>query len=91
MPITVHLPNVLAPLAGGQRQLTAEGRTVGDVIDALASRYPGLGPRLRDASGRPYEFVTIYRNDEDIRLAGGFAGPVRDGDQLTVVPAVAGG
>lgn len=89
--ITVNLPNVLARLADGQRRVTATGQTVGEVIDALATRYPGLGPRLRDEAGRPYEFVIIYRNDDDIRLNGGFAGPVADGDQLTVVPAVAGG
>jgi molybdopterin converting factor small subunit len=91
MSVTVHLPNVLARLAGGQRRVTADGRTVGEIIDVLAGRYPALGPRLRDAAGRPYEFVIIYRNDDDIRLNGGFDGPVADGDQLTVVPAVAGG
>ena len=91
MPVTIQLPNVLARLAEGQRHLTAEGRTVGEVIDALAGRYPALGPRLKDAEGQPYEFVTIYLNDEDIRLNGGFAGAVADGDTLTVVPAVAGG
>jgi molybdopterin converting factor small subunit len=89
--VTVNLPNVLARLADGQRRLSADGRTVGDVIEALARRYPALGPRLRDDAGRPYEFVIIYRNDEDIRLNGGFDGPVADGDEITVVPAVAGG
>jgi molybdopterin converting factor small subunit len=74
--VTVHLPNVLGKLAGGHRRVTAQGATVGAVIDDLTRRYPALGPRLRDGAGRPYEFVVIYRNDEDIRLTGGFDGPV---------------
>ncbi|MGQ0702025.1 MAG: MoaD/ThiS family protein [Gemmatimonadales bacterium] len=91
MPVTIYLPNVLARLAEGSRTLPEEGRTVGEVVDRIALRYPGLGPRLRDAEGQPYQFVTIYLNDEDIRLAQGFDTPVTDGDELTVVPAVAGG
>jgi len=91
MSVTVQLPNVLARLADGQRALAADGGTVGDVVGVLAERFPSLGPRLRGPDGTPYEFVTLYLNDEDIRFADGFATPVRDGDRITVVPAVAGG
>ncbi len=90
MTVTLQLPTVLARLAGGPT-LTASGSTVGEVVARVAERFPALAPRLRDASGAPYAFVTFYLNDEDIRFRGGFAAPVEDGDELTVVPAIAGG
>ena len=91
MAITIQLPGVLARLTNNQRVVEATGGTVGDLVTDLAARYPGLGPRLRDDTGEPYQFVTFYLNDEDIRLSGGFASAVKDGDEVTVVPAVAGG
>ena len=91
MAITVTLPGVLARLADGNTSLEAEGATVAEVVSDLASRYPALEPRLRDTDGNLYEFVTIYLNEEDIRLSGGFDAVVGQGDELTVVPAVAGG
>jgi molybdopterin synthase sulfur carrier subunit len=91
MPITINLPNVLAKLAGGQRTLEAGGATLGAAVQEVAGRYPALSSRLTDDAGNPYPFVTYYLNDEDIRFAGGFAATVRDGDEVTIVPAVAGG
>jgi len=89
--ITVHLPNLLARLAADQPSIEAEGTTVGDAIDDIIARFPALGPRLRDEEGKPYPFVTLYLNDEDIRFRGGFAAPASDGDELIIVPTVAGG
>lgn len=91
MPITITLPTVLAKLADDQRTIEAQGATLGETIADVATRFPQLAPRLRDADGNPYAFVTFYLNDEDIRFTGGFAAPVRDGDEVTVVPAIAGG
>jgi molybdopterin synthase sulfur carrier subunit len=91
MAITVTLPGVLAKLADGNTRLKGEGATVAEVVSDLAKRFPALEPRLRDAEGNLYEFVAIYLNDEDIRLSGGFDATVAQGDELTVVPAVAGG
>lgn len=88
---TISLPSVLAPLAGGRNAIDASGNTVGETLDDLTRQFPGLGPRLRDTNGEPYAFVTIYLNDEDIRFVGGFGAAVQPGDELTVVPAVAGG
>jgi molybdopterin converting factor small subunit len=90
MSVTLLLPTVLAKLADGQ-EIEASGETVGDVIADVAARFPALAPRLRDEAGNPYPFVTFYLNDEDIRFNGGFAARVRDGDEVTVVPAIAGG
>jgi molybdopterin converting factor small subunit len=88
---TINLPSVLTPLADGLHELDAIGDTVGQAIDDVARRYPSLSPRLRDEHGAPYPFVTIYLNDEDIRFIGGFDASLKPGDELSVVPAVAGG
>jgi sulfur-carrier protein len=90
MAVTLFLPTVLARLADSGT-LEAEGDTVGEVVAHIADRYPQLAPRLRDEAGAPYSFVTFYLNDEDIRFSGSFAAQVKDGDELTVVPAIAGG
>jgi molybdopterin converting factor small subunit len=90
MSITLHLPAVLAKLADA-RALAAQGATVGEAVADVADRFPALAPRLRDEAGNPYPFVTFYLNDEDIRFHGGFDAAVTDGDELTVVPAIAGG
>ena len=90
MSITLHLPTVLAKFADA-RVVEATGTTVGEAVAEVAARFPNLAPRLRDVEGKPYPFVTFYLNDEDIRFQGGFNAPVSDGDELTVVPAIAGG
>jgi molybdopterin synthase sulfur carrier subunit len=90
MAVTLFLPTVLARLADSGT-LQSEGDTVGQVVNDIAGRYPDLAPRLRDEKGDPYAFVTFYLNDEDIRFTGSFASPVKAGDELTIVPAIAGG
>ncbi|HEY7461124.1 MAG TPA: MoaD/ThiS family protein [Gemmatimonadota bacterium] len=91
MSVTLSLPTVLAPLAGGQRTLAASGETLGAVVADVARQYPQLAPRLRDEEGNPYRFVTFYVNDQDCRFLGGFDAPLVDGDEVAVVPAIAGG
>lgn len=90
MPITIQLPKVLADLAGS-RSIEANGATLGEAVNEVAGRFPALASRLRDDKGEPYEYVVFYLNDEDIRLIGGFDATVADGDEVTIVPAVAGG
>jgi len=90
MPVTLYLPTVLAKLADG-KAIETRGATVGEAVADVAARYPSLAPRLRDDAGKPYPFVTFYLNDEDIRFQGGFDAPLADGDELTIVPAIAGG
>jgi len=91
MSLTISLPSVLSRLADGNRSLSASGATVGEAVADITSRFPSLATRLVDDGGQPYPFVTYYLNDEDIRFTGGFAAPVREGDELTIVSAVAGG
>jgi sulfur-carrier protein len=91
MPVRVQLPNVLAKQTDGLQTIDVDGRTVGDAVNELVRRFPGLESRLRDNKGEPYEFVTFYLNNEDIRIGGGFDRTIAEGDELTIVPAVAGG
>jgi molybdopterin converting factor small subunit len=91
MSITLELPAVLARLAGGARALPAEGSTLGDVVGDVSRRFPALAPRLRGENGELYPFVTIYLNDADVRFLGGFEAAVKEGDVVTVVPAISGG
>ncbi len=91
MPVTIRLPTVLARSAGGQTALEARAGTVREIVAEVAARHPGLGPRLQDAEGRPYPYVVFYVDDEDIRFRSGFATAVRDGGEVVVVPAIAGG
>jgi molybdopterin synthase sulfur carrier subunit len=89
--VLVRLPAVLRHLAGGRPDARGEGRTVGEVLRTLERAHPGLGQRLMDAAGRPRRYLTLFLNDEDVRHLSGLETPVRDGDELTVVPAIAGG
>ena len=91
MSVTINLPTVLAKLADGQRAIEADGATLGAAIDDVSGRFPRLAPRLRDEAGEPYAFVTFYLNDEDIRFDRGFGTKVKHGDEVTIVPAIAGG
>jgi molybdopterin converting factor small subunit len=91
MAVTFSLPTVLARLADGHSTIEADGTTLGDAVAQIADRCPAHAPRRRDPDGGPYPFVTFYLNDEDIRFQNGFATPVAEGDEITVVAAIAGG
>jgi len=91
MPIRFSLPTVLSRLADGQTSVECQGGTIGEIVEQVARQFPRLASRLRDEAGEPYRFVTFYLNDEDIRFRGGFGAAVKDGDEVTVVAAIAGG
>lgn len=88
---TVKIPTPLRPLAGGASELALEGSTVGGVIRTLAEANPSLKRHLFTAEGRLRNFVTVYLNDEDIRYLEREATSLKDGDVVSIVPAVAGG
>jgi len=89
--ILVRIPTPLRRLTGGQGEVTAEGRTVQDVLEALERQFPGVKERLYDEAGQLRRFVNIYVNDEDIRFAQGLETALKKGDELSIVPAIAGG
>ena len=91
MPVKLTLPSVLARHAGGKTVHAAAGATVGEAVADVAARFPEVASKLRDERGEPYPYVVFYLNDDDIRFQGGFATAVADGDEIVVVPAIAGG
>lgn len=88
---TVVLPAPLRPLAGGHARVEAAGTTVAEVLDTLVAAHPAIGDRLRDADGRLHRFVNVFVGDDDVRDLRGLATTLAPDDEVTVVPAVAGG
>ena len=91
MPVQVNLPTVLRPHAGGERTVAVEGDTVGQVLTALVAQYPGMTGQVIDDSGSLHKFVNVYLNDDDVRYLAALDTPVKEGDDLSILPAVAGG
>jgi len=91
MPANVLIPTPLRKLTGEQDRVETTAANVGEVLTDLGQRFPGLTDRICDASGDVRRFVNIYVNGEDIRFAGGKEHPVKDGDEVSIVPAIAGG
>jgi molybdopterin synthase sulfur carrier subunit len=89
--ILVRIPTPLRRLTGGQGEVTADGRTVQELLDSLERRFPGIKERLYDETGQLRRFVNIYINDEDIRFAQGIDTTLKAGDEVSIVPAIAGG
>jgi sulfur-carrier protein len=89
MPI-VRIPTPLRPHAGGLDRVEAAGSTVGEIVTQLVTTYPALRERLFDGV-ELRRFVNVYVNDEDIRYLDDLATPVAPGDEVSIIPAVAGG
>ena len=90
MSVSVSVPTILRPVTKGEKSVTAQGSTLAEVISNLDSSYAGMGDRLV-RNGALHRFVNIYVNDEDVRFTGGLETALNDGDQVTILPAVAGG
>ena len=91
MSVTVRLPTIMRSHAGGQSEVSAEGATIGEVVDDLVRQFPGTATHLKAPDGGVHKFVNVYLNDEDVRYLGKLETPVNDGDQVSILPAVAGG
>ena len=91
MPVEVRVPPLVQKVTGGQRTLQASGATVSELLNNLDSQYPGFMAELRDEQGNLHRFVNIYVNDEDMRFLNKLETPVRDGDVVSILPAMAGG
>lgn len=90
MAITVRIPTPLRTLTGGSESVEAEGKNVREVIDDLEAKHAGMKERLMDEKG-VRRFVNLYLGDEDIRFLDGLETQVEDGEELSIVPAIAGG
>lgn len=91
MSIRVQIPAPLRPLTGGAAEVAVEAADIAGLIEGLESRHNGLKDRLCDASGNLRSYVRIFVNDEDIRSLGEKQAPLKPGDVVAIVPAIAGG
>lgn len=89
--VTVRIPAALRPQVGDQESLDIVGATVGEVLGALNSDYPEFGKRLYKAENEINRFINIYVNDEDIRFMDNLDTTLKPGDEVSIVPAIAGG
>jgi len=91
MTITVRIPTPLRKLTDGADEVSVTAGNVGEMIESLESAHPGLKERLCDETGEIRRFVNIYVNDEDVRFLKGRETELADGDEVSIVPAIAGG
>ena len=89
--IKVRIPTPLRPLTRGQGEVESKGSSIAEMIDNLNAAHPGLKDRLCDEQGELRRFVNIYVNEEDIRFLKGKHTSLKDGDEVSIVPAIAGG
>ena len=91
MAIAVRIPTILRTYTAGEKQVEASGSSLGALIDDLDTKHPGLKGRLVTDDGSLHRFVNVYVNDEDVRFTGALDTGLSDGDEVTILPAVAGG
>ena len=91
MGVSVRIPTPLRSLTSGQAEVAAEGTTVQEVIENLETSFQGIRERICDEEGNLRRFVNLYLNDEDIRFMENLETKVKEGDGLSIVPAIAGG
>jgi sulfur-carrier protein len=88
---TVRIPPVLRPAVGGEKELSAEGGSVGDILQSVAERHPETRSQLFSSDGGLNRYVNVYLNDEDVRVLQGLDTEVDASDTLVILPAMAGG
>jgi len=91
MSVKVLIPTPLQKFANDQATVNCAGGTIAELIESLESNCPGIKARLCDEEGKPRRFLNLYVNSEDIRFLDGTKTPLQDGDEVSIVPAVAGG
>ena len=91
MSVNVRIPTILRTYTGGAAEVKAEGATLSAVIQDLDANHPGIAARLLDDAGKLRRFVNVYVNDDDVRFDEGLETVIKDGANVSVIPAVAGG
>jgi len=91
MSVTVRIPGPLRRITNGENKVEVEGENLGGLISALEDQYPGMRERLLDEEGKLRYFVNLYLNNEDVRFLAGLETALKAGDEVSIVPAVAGG
>ena len=91
MGVSVRVPTILRPYTKGVSEVSVEGATLSEVLESLDSSYPGIKSRVLDDSGELRRFVNVYVDNDDVRFADGLQTGIKDGGQVSIIPAVAGG
>ena len=91
MAVKERVPTPLMKLTDNQSEVTAEGATISEILNNLESQFAGIKERICDENGTPRRFINIYLNEEDIRFLDGESTAVKDGDEISIIPAIAGG
>ena len=91
MAVKVRVPTPLMKLTDNQSEVMAEGVTISQILNNLESQFAGIKERICDENGAPRRFINIYLNEEDIRFLEGESTAVKDGDEISIIPAIAGG
>ncbi len=91
MSVTVKLPTILRKHAAGQARVNADGGTLSDVLRDLEAKYPGITSNVLTDDGGLHRFINVYVNDEDVRYLGSLETEIKEGDTVSILPAVAGG
>ena len=91
MAVLVRIPTPLQRLTSGQGEVQCQGTTVGELLADLEHRYPGIRERICDETGKLRRFVNVFVNEEDIRFLQGDQTAIKDGDEVSIIPAIAGG
>jgi molybdopterin synthase sulfur carrier subunit len=89
--VSVRVPTILRPYTNGVSAVQAEGATLSEVLESLDTSYPGIKARVLDESGELRRFVNVYVDNDDVRFAEGLHTSIKDGGEVSIIPAVAGG
>jgi molybdopterin converting factor small subunit len=89
--VSVRVPTILRPYTQGASEVSVEGATLSEVLESLDTSFPGIKGRVLDDSGELRRFVNVYVDNDDVRFAEGLQTSIKDGGQVSIIPAVAGG
>jgi len=89
--VSVRVPTILRPYTQGASEVSVEGSTLSEVLESLDTSYPGIKGRVLDDSGELRRFVNVYVDNDDVRFAEGLQTSIKEGGQVSIIPAVAGG
>jgi molybdopterin converting factor small subunit len=89
--VSVRVPTILRPYTQGASEVSVEGSTLSEVLESLDTSYPGIKGRVLDDTGELRRFVNVYVDNDDVRFAEGLQTSIKDGGQVSIIPAVAGG
>ncbi len=91
MGVKVRIPTPLMKLTNNKSEVTAEGATITEILNSLETQFAGIKERICEENGSPRRFINIYVNEEDIRFLDGESTAVKEGDEISIIPAIAGG